>query len=115
MLFNLPIVGFTLPGTYNPNARETDACKVSHRLWTRKRGRYARVDISESVVSNVRPTVRDNTGQNTGKRHSPSSCIEINIHGPAGNRTRVLRLEGRNSADYAMEFNRQESVIETPG
>ena len=42
---------------------------------------------------NLRATIRDNTEQNTDKRHTPSSRIEIKISDPAGNRTRVARFE----------------------
>ena len=36
------------------------------------------------------------------KGHTPSPRIEIKIPDPAGNRTRVAGLEGRDTTDHAM-------------
>ena len=44
---------------------------------------------------NVRASAGDNTGQNTGKGHTPNPRTEIKIPDPAGNRTRAAGLEGR--------------------
>ena len=49
-----PNVGLTPPpGTYNPNARESDACRGSNSLWTRTLDRYTRACLPEFVVSTV--------------------------------------------------------------
>ena len=51
---------------------------------------------------NVRTSAEDNTGQNTDKGHTPNPWIRIKIPDPAGNRTRAVGLEGRDSTDHAM-------------
>ena len=43
---------------------------------------------------NARATVKDNTGQNADKGHTPSPRIEIKIPHPGANRTRAVELEG---------------------
>ena len=50
---------------------------------------------------NVRDSAEDNTGQNTDKGHTTNPRTEIKIPDPAGNRTRVTWLEGRDSTDHA--------------
>ena len=41
------------PGTYNPNARGSDSCKGSNKLWTRTLRRYTRAGLPECVVSTM--------------------------------------------------------------
>ena len=50
---------------------------------------------------NVRASAEDNTGQNTDKGHTANPGIGIKIPDPAGYRTRVAGLEGRDSTDHA--------------
>ena len=50
---------------------------------------------------NVRASAEDNTGQNTDKGHTPNPRKEIKIPDPAGNRTRAVGLEDRDSTDHA--------------
>ena len=50
---------------------------------------------------NIRASAGDNTGQNTGKGHTPNPRTEIKIHDPSGNRTRAARLEDRDSTATA--------------
>ena len=50
---------------------------------------------------NVRASAEDNTGQNTDNGHIPNRRTEIKIPDPAGNRTRAIGLEGRDSTDHA--------------
>ena len=60
---------------------------------------------------NGRPTVRDNTEQNTAKGLTPDRRIEIKIPNPAGNRTRAIRLEGIDSTDHATATNSLYSLL----
>ena len=41
------------PGTYNPNARGSDACRGSNSLWTRTLDRYTTAGLPECVVSTM--------------------------------------------------------------
>ena len=50
MMMNL---GLTPPGTYNPSARGSDACRESNCLWTRTVDRYTRASLPECVVSTM--------------------------------------------------------------
>ena len=50
---------------------------------------------------NVRATAGDSIGQNQDKGHTPNPRIRIKIPDPAGNRTRVAGLKGRDSTGYA--------------
>ena len=50
---------------------------------------------------NVRVTAGDNTGQNTDKGQTHSPRIGIKIPDPAGNRTRAIGLEVKDSTDHA--------------
>ena len=52
------------PGTYNPNARGSDACRGSNSLWTRTLDRHTMCG-----QHNVRVSAEDNTGQNTKDTH----------------------------------------------
>ena len=72
---------------------------MEHRQWTRT------LDIQKDWPScicgqqNVRATARGTTKQHKG--HTPSPRIKIKIINPAGNRTRVAGLGGRDSTDHA--------------
>ena len=68
-LFTLSNIGFTTPGTYNPNARGSDAFKESRAL-----NQNVRQICGQQ---NVRSTAKDNTGQNTDKAHTSSPRIVI--------------------------------------
>ena len=48
-----PNLGLTPPGTYKPNARESDACRESNNLWTRTLDRYTRAGLPECLVSTI--------------------------------------------------------------
>ena len=97
-----PTLGLTRPGTYNPNARGSDACRGSHCLLTRTLDRYTRACLPECVVSTMSgPSPKTNTGRNTEKGHTPNPRTEIKIPDAAGNRTRAAGLEGRDSTDHA--------------
>ena len=48
-----PNLWLTPPGTYKPNARESDACRGSNSLWTRTLDRYTRASLPECVVSTM--------------------------------------------------------------
>ena len=50
MMMNL---GLTPPGTYNLNARGSDACRGSNSLWTRTLYRYTRAGLHECMVSTM--------------------------------------------------------------
>ena len=50
---------------------------------------------------NVRISAGDNAGQNTDKGHTPNPRTEIKSPDPAGNRTRAVGLEGRDSTNQA--------------
>ena len=52
-LFTLPRCRTYSPGTYNPNARGSDACRRSNSLWTRTLDRYTRAGLPEYVVSTM--------------------------------------------------------------
>ena len=52
-VFILPNVGLSPPGTYNPNARGSDACRGSNSLWTRTLDRYTRAGLPQCVVSTI--------------------------------------------------------------
>ena len=54
-------------------------------------------------------TARGNTGQNTDRGHTPSPRIEIKISDPAGNRTRVARLEGKDYRPRHCDGHKQSS------
>ena len=54
---------------------------------------------------NGRAIARDNTGQNTDKRHMSSSRIEIKLSDRVGNRSRTAELEGMGSTDHATATN----------
>ena len=42
------------PGSYNPNARVSDACKESNRLWATTLDRYTRAGLPEcGIVATV--------------------------------------------------------------
>ena len=60
---------------------------------------------------NVRATARYNTGQNKEKGQMPSPKIGIKISDPAGNRTKVARLERRDSTDHAMVADNNSSCF----
>ena len=49
-----PNLGLTPPGTYNPNAHWSDACRVSNSLWTRTLDRYTMAGLPECVISTMR-------------------------------------------------------------
>ena len=53
LLFTHPQLGLTPPGTYNPNARVSDACRGCNSLWTRTVDRYTRAGLPECVVSTM--------------------------------------------------------------
>ena len=46
-------LGLTPPGTYNPNACGSDACRGSNSLWARTLDRYTRAGLPECVVSTM--------------------------------------------------------------
>ena len=52
-LFTSPNLGLTPPGTYNPNAHGSDACRGSNSLWTRTLDRYTWAGLPECVVSTM--------------------------------------------------------------
>ena len=80
-----PKLGLTPPGTYNPNARESDAWRGSNSLWTRTLDRYTRAGLPEYVVSTMLgPSPK--TTQDTNKGYTPRT--EIKIPDPSRNRTR---------------------------
>ena len=53
MYLSSPNLGLTPPGTYNPNARGSDACRGSNGLWTGTLDRYTRAGLPECVVSTM--------------------------------------------------------------
>ena len=99
MVLIFPNLGFTPPGTYNPNTRGSDACRGSNCLWTGTLDRYTRAVLPECVVSTMSGPPPE-TGQNTDKGHTPNPSIGIIIPDPAGNRTRAAEAEGRDSTDH---------------
>ena len=80
--------------TYTPRDLQSkcpgsDACRGGNSLQTRTLDRYTSAGLPECVVSTMSgPPPK--TGQNTDKGHTPN---------PAGNRTWVAGLEGRDSTD----------------
>ena len=46
----------------------------------------------------------DSIRQNTDKGHTPNPRIGIKISDPDGNRTKVARLEGRDSTNHATDI-----------
>ena len=88
--------------TYNLNVRGSDTYRGSNCLWIRTLDRYTRAGLPKCVVSTMSGsppgTARDRTQD---KGHTPNPRIVIKIPDPAGNRTRVAGLEGRDSTDHA--------------
>ena len=48
-----PNLGLAPPGTYNPNARVSEAYRGSNSLWSRTLDIYTRAGLPECVVSTV--------------------------------------------------------------
>ena len=69
--------------------------------------------ISESPwicgQQNVRANAMHNKGQNTDEGHTAHPRIEIKIHDPAGNRTRLTGLEGCDFTYHATAKDRYHS------
>ena len=95
-----PNLGLTPPGSHNPNARESDACRGSNCLWTRTLDRYIRAGLPECVVSTMSGLPPKTARQITDKGKTPNPRIGKKIPDPAGNRTRAAGLEGRDSTDH---------------
>ena len=97
-----PNLGLTPPGLITHMPVGLDAYRGSNCLWTRTLDRCTRVGLPECVVSTMtgppQETAQDKTQDNG---HSPNPRIGIKIPDPAGNRTRVAGLEGRDSTDHA--------------
>ena len=60
------------PGTYNPNARESDACTGSNRLWTRTLHRYTRTSLPDCVVSIMSGLPPETADDKTRRTHAQS-------------------------------------------
>ena len=95
-----PNLGLTPPGTYNPNARGSDAC-ARNCLWTRTLDRHTRAGLPECVVSTMSGTPPNTTQYRIQTKDTPNSRTEIKIPDPVGNRTRAAGLESRDSTDHA--------------
>ena len=67
-----PTLGLTPPGTYNPNARGSDACRGSHCLLTRTLDRYTRACLPECVVSTMSGPPPKTTQDRTQRTHTQS-------------------------------------------
>ena len=96
-----PNLGLTSPGTYNPNARGSNACRGSNSLWTRTLDRYTRAGLPECVSSTMSGPPPKTTQDRTQRTHTPNPRTEIEIPDPAGNRTQAAGLEGRDSTNHA--------------
>ena len=102
LLFTLPQSRTYTPATYNPNARGSDACRGSNSFLVQNTRQIHKGGPPWMCGQhNVRATAEDNTGQNTDKGYTPNPRAEIKIPDPAGNRTRAVGLEGRDSTDHA--------------
>ena len=87
--------------TYNPNARESDACRGSNSVWTTTLDIYTRACLPEYVVSTVLGPSPETTQDGTQIKDTPNPSKEIIISDPVGNRTRPAGLKGRDSTDHA--------------
>ena len=84
-----PNLGLTPCGTYNPNARDSDAQgRASLNMWSAQCQGLRR---------------RQHRTEHNG--HMPKPRIGIKIPDPAGNRTQAAGLEGRDSTDHATATN----------
>ena len=63
-------LGLTRLGTYNPNARGSDACRGSNSLWTRTLDRYKRAGLPECVVSTMSGPPPETTQDRTQRTHT---------------------------------------------
>ena len=90
-VFILPQSRTYTPGTYNPNARGSDACRGSNCLWTRTLDRYTRAGLLECVVSTMLGPLPETT-QDRKTKDTPSPRIKIKISDLAGNRKLSARL-----------------------
>ena len=88
-----PKLGFTPPGSC-PNARGWDACRGSNSLWTRTLDRYTRTGLPECVVSTMSGPPPETTQDRKQRTHTQSQDSNENSW-TAGNRTRVMGLEGK--------------------
>ena len=85
-------LGLTPPGTYNPNARGSDACRGEQQFGDQNTW-HTRAGLPECMVS----TMSGPPPKTTQDRTHTESQAEMKIPDPAGNQTRVARLEGRDS------------------
>ena len=74
-----PNIGLTPPGTYNPNAHGSDACRGSNRPWTRMLDRYKSAGHPESVVSRMSGPLPETTQDRTQRAHTQSQDIYQNF------------------------------------
>ena len=102
-------LGLTHPGTYNPNARGSDACKGSNCLWTGTLDRYTRAGLPECVVSTMSGPLPETAQERSQIKdtHTPNPRTEIKIPDPAGNRTQAAGLEGRDYRPRQWRRDRQ--------
>ena len=66
-----PNLGLTPPGTYNPNARGSDACRGSNSLWTWTIDKYTRAGLPECVVSTMSGPPPKTTQDRTQTKDTP--------------------------------------------
>ena len=101
-LFTLPQSRTYTPGTYNQNARGSDACRGSNSLWTRTLDRYTRAGLPERVVSTMSGPPLETTQDRTKTKDThPIPGQKLKFLTPRGNRTQAAGLEGRDSTDHA--------------
>ena len=86
------------PGTYNPNAPGSYACRRSSSVWTRTLDIYTRASLSECVVSMTGPPPETTQDSTPTKDSALNPRTEIKILDPAGNRTRAAGLDGRTTS-----------------
>ena len=100
-----PNLGLTPPGTYNPNARESDACRGSNSLWTRTLDRYTTADFPECVVSSMSgspPVTTQDRTQTKDTHPIPGQKLKfVTLPGIEPGPPRRAGMEGRDSVDHA--------------
>ena len=79
-----PNLGLTAPGTYNPYAHGSDACRGSNCLWTRTLYRYTRAGLPECVVSTMSGPPPKTAQYRTPTKDTPNPRIGNKIPDPPG-------------------------------
>ena len=100
------------PGTYNPNARGSDACRSSNSLRTRILDIYTRAGLPECMVSTMSgPPPKTTQDRTQTKDTHPIPGQKLKFLTLPGIKPGPLGLEGRDSTDHSTAMEQFQNSV----